>query len=114
MPENSKLFTGSKKFIASKTLDTKLGRKVLLRQLGPSGSAVFDAIVTSYTSVYGMEDGQLMKKFLLKMMVKVAILVNDKKLSQAEMGNALLFNYRARVRKYTCRASSAGSLTLIE
>jgi len=87
----------AKKFMASRTAGTKLGRKAILDVLGEDGELLFNSIKDSAKIYFGETKGKQLKEDMLKMILKINLMVSEKKLtpentsSGQEPVHALLF-----------------------
>lgn len=73
--------TRAKKFMGSRTAGTKLGRKAILNVLGEDGEILFNAIKESAKLYFGETQGKKLKEDMLKMILKINLLVNEKTLT---------------------------------
>lgn len=75
--KQSRLFK-TKKFFASKTAQTKLGRKVIFSYLGDSANALLDSLKTAAKRDAGKKKAEKMIKLILKLALKGKLLYDEK------------------------------------
>jgi len=79
--DGKKIGSRAKRFMASKTTGTKLGRKAILNILGEDGEIMFNAIKEAAKVHYGEAKGKALKADLLKVIMKVNLLLNEERLT---------------------------------
>jgi hypothetical protein len=87
----------SKKFLATKTANNKVGRKVIFQALGEEGERLFNAITDACKIFYGDKQGAQVGKDILTIVLKVKILFDEGVLNfekfkvSEELAHSLLF-----------------------
>jgi hypothetical protein len=79
--KNGGISSRAKKFMASRTAGTKLGRKAILDVLGEDGELLFNSIKESAKIYFGEVKGKQLKEDMLKMILKINLMVSEKKLT---------------------------------
>ncbi|CEO94967.1 unnamed protein product (mitochondrion) [Plasmodiophora brassicae] len=88
MPSKQGGFARAMKFVGSATAGTKLGRKAILGVLGDDGEAIFNAIKDSAKIVFGETQGKQLKQDMVKLVLKVGIMLNEKLLTPENTSEA--------------------------
>uniref|UniRef100_A0A7S2WBI3 Uncharacterized protein n=1 Tax=Mucochytrium quahogii TaxID=96639 RepID=A0A7S2WBI3_9STRA len=72
----------AKKKVASKIGDSKMGRKALIKLLGPEGDALVGALKSAVTKIDNKDLAKELKKDLFKWVMKASVLVQHKTLTK--------------------------------
>eukprot|EP00475_Leptophrys_vorax_P025341 TRINITY_DN354_c0_g1_i1.p1 TRINITY_DN354_c0_g1~~TRINITY_DN354_c0_g1_i1.p1 ORF type:complete len:426 (-),score=120.34 TRINITY_DN354_c0_g1_i1:165-1442(-) len=105
----------SKKFIATKTANNKVGRKVIFQALGEDGERLFTAVMDALKIFYGDKQGAQVGKDILTLVLKVKILFDEEILSfdkfkeSEEVAHSLLFEAQKSFDTRTSEGSSSSS-----
>jgi len=87
-PDKGPLRLRAKKFLASKTAGTKLGRKIINRFLGPKGEKIIEALTGAACKLHGKKDAKAALVDLYKIATKIKIMADEKILTASNTVDA--------------------------